>query len=218
MNYNIPIGTSFNFFTGVFTKNFSDFDGDAACEVVIRSLPDPTMGILRFNTTLVTVGFCFPVSQSDKLSFLRVSNQAINTSFNFVISDNNQNKQYSKMATVTLNIGAYVNQQPSSVGDLSVTMAHASVKTFSTVDFTTGLTPPYSDPEGDAPSKLKILTLPASGFVKLNGVNVTVNQEIPFASITAGLMTYVSDGSVVTSISTSFDFSISDTGSGLFTS
>jgi hypothetical protein len=218
MNYNIPKSSSFNFFKEAFTKNFTDLDGDSPCEVVIISLPDPFMGQLNYNGKKVEIDMCFPVSNANLLSFFRLTNEAINTSFNFVISDNNQNKQYSNMATVTLNIGAYTNQAPSQVGDLSVTMAHAATKVFSVADFTTGLTPPYADPEGDAPSKLKILTLPSSGLVKLNGVNVTVNQEIPFANISSGLLTYVSDGSTLTVINTSFDFSISDTGSGIFTS
>lgn len=217
MNYNIPTNTSFSFFKEAFTKNFVDADGDFPCEVVILSLPDPLSGKLYYDGKLVEVGNCFPVVKSNLLSFLRLKQGFINTSFNFKISDNNQNKQYSDMATVTINIGAYVNQAPSEVGDLSVVMAYAATKTFTTADFTTGLTPPYSDPEGDAPSKLKVLSLPATGLLKLNGVNVTVNQEIVFANISGGLLTYKGDDATTVEANTSFNFSISDAGSGLFT-
>jgi hypothetical protein len=122
------------------------------------------------------------------------------------------------MALVNINIAAYVNLQPDVVGDLSVSMIHGATKVFTMNDFTVNLVPPYHDPEGDAPSKLKVLSLPASGLLKLNGVNVTVNQEILYSQIASGLFIYVSDGSVLTVINTSFNFSVSDTGSGLFTS
>ena len=217
MNYNIPTNTSFSFFPEVFTKDFADIDNDSPCEVVILSLPDPEEGVLHYNGSLTLVGDSFAICDSNSLKFLRLKQGIINTSFNFKISDNNQNKQYSDMATVTINIGAYTNLAPSEVGDLSVVIAHAATKTFTAADFTTGLTPPYSDPEGDAPSKLKVLTLPATGLLKLNGVNVTVNQEIVFANITAGLLTYRGDDATTIEANTSFEFSISDTGSGLFT-
>jgi len=217
-DYNIEAGTSFSFFREVFTKNFSDADGDKPCDVVILSLPDPFMGQLNYDGKKVEIGDCFPIGKANLLTFFRLTNNAIITSFNFRISDNNQNKLYSNMAVVNINIGAYVNLQPDEVGDLSVSIAHAATKVFTTADFTTGLVPAYHDPEGDSPSKLKVLSLPTSGLLKLNGVNVILNQEITFANITAGLFIYVADSSVLTAVSTSFDFSISDTGSGLFTS
>lgn len=218
MNYNIIAGQSFSFPKETFTKNFQDLDGDQPCEVVILSLISAQTGVIKFDGKPVEEGTCFALKEVSKLTFTRNNNLSINDSFNFKISDSNQNKLYSNMATVTINIGAYTNLQPSQVGDLSVTINNAATKIFSTTDFTTGLTPPYVDPENDAPSKLKVLTLPASGLLKLNGVNVVVNQEIPFASIAGGLFTYVSAQGETSAIATSFDFAISDTGSGLFTS
>jgi hypothetical protein len=218
MNYNIKVNESFNFFPGAFTKNFVDDDGDFPCEVVILSLPDPDSGLLYYNNVLVKIEDCFPVSKSNLLSFKRLKQGIINTFFNFKVSDNNQNKLYSKMAKVTISIGAYTNLPPNQVGNLSVPLNHGATKTFTVADFTTGLVPPYQDPEGDAPSKLKILSLPASGTLKLSGTNVTVNQDIVFANIASGLFTYVSNSSTLTAVSAEFNFSISDAGSGLFTS
>lgn len=214
----LSIGESFNFYKEVFTKNFTDADGDLPCEVVILSLPDASKGKLNYEEKEVEIGDCFPVQKANLLSFLRLTNDAILTSFNFKISDNNQNKLYSNMAVVTINIAAYVNLKPDEVGDLAISMAHAATKIFTITDFTTSLVPAYHDPEGDAPSKLKVLSLPTSGLLKLNGVNVTVNQEILFSQIIAGNFIYVADGTVMTAITTSFNFSVADSGSGLFTS
>ena len=122
------------------------------------------------------------------------------------------------MATVTINVGAYANQAPSQVGNLTVSMTHAAVKTFSAADFTTNLSPVYADPEGDAPSKVKILTLPVSGLLKLSGVNVVQGQEILFSSVQAGSFTYHADAGNNAAINTTFTFAMSDVGSGLFTS
>jgi hypothetical protein len=216
---NIPVGTYIKAFNeNTFTKDFLDKDGDLPCEVVIMSLTNPLMGKLFFNNEEVIVGLTFNYKESTKLSYLRISSDEITDSFQFKISDNNQNKLYSNMAVVNISIGAYVNLKPDEVGDLTVSMTHGATKVFTVNDFTVGLIPPYHDPEGDAPSKLKVLSLPESGLLKLNGVNVIINQEIPFSQIASGFFIYVADGTVLTAISTDFDFSISDTGSGLFTS
>lgn len=216
---NIPAGTYINAFDKTtFTKDFLDKDSDLPCEVVIMSLPNTVMGKLFYDEEEVEIGFTFNYKDSVNLTYLRINNEEISDSFQFKISDNSQNKLYSNMAVVNINIGAYINQKPDRVGDLEVSMTNGSTKIFTINDFTINLVPTYHDPEGDSPSKLKVLSLPTSGVLKLNGVNVTVNQEIPFANISSGLFTYVSDGSILTATSTHFDFAISDTGSGLFTS
>jgi hypothetical protein len=122
------------------------------------------------------------------------------------------------MATVTINVAAYINQAPSQVGNLTVSLLHGAVRTFTGADFTTGLSPVYADPEGDAPSKVRVLTLPVSGVLKLSGVAVVQNQEILFSAIQAGSFTYHSDAANTSAINTTFTFAMSDVGSGLFTS
>ncbi len=48
----------------------------------------------------------------------------------------------------------------------------------------------YSDLDGDPLSKIQITALPSVGQLKLNGVLVTLNQEISRANIDSGLLTY----------------------------
>jgi len=79
---------------------------------------------------------------------------------------------------------------------------------------TTGLNPPYEDPEGDAASMLLIESLPIYGVLLLNGIRVYVDQEISFTDITSGLFTYVNSNLEEKGINEEFNFKISDAGSG----
>ena len=62
-------------------------------------------------------------------------------------------------------------------------------------------------------NKLKILSLPTVGFLQLNRVNVTLNQEILFTDIEAGKLQAFGNLSDINGEEVSFDFTISDTGS-----
>ena len=76
-------------------------------------------------------------------------------------------------------------------------------------NFTTETTPAYSDPEDDALSLIKILTLPSVGTLKLNGIDVIVGQQITSGQISTNNFTYVStiDGDYT------FTFDAADVGS-----
>src|SRR5690606_18377166 len=92
---------------------------------------------------------------------------------------------------ITYIVSEKANEPPSEVGDNSLTTNYGVTIVFTVANFTTGTTPAYSDPEGDTASKLKILTLPSTGNLKLNGINVSINQVIDFSDINTGLLTYV---------------------------
>ena len=120
------------------------------------------------------------------------------------------------MATLTINVNAYENEPPV-IGDNEITISFGSTKTFTVNDFTTNTTPPYSDPEGDGPFKLKILSLPGTGELRFNNIPVTINQEILFSNIATGLFTYLPDISDLGGyVDDTFDFAISDLGSQEF--
>ena len=122
------------------------------------------------------------------------------------------------MAIFNINVTAYDNQPPV-VGDGERTTNYGEAITLTRADFTTNTTPPYYDPEGDAPITLRIDSLPAGGLLKLNGVDVVVNQELDFVTdIDSGLFTYTPDLNSTEAHTVDFNFSIADAGSGLFTS
>jgi len=120
------------------------------------------------------------------------------------------------MATFTISIDEYQNLPPTAVGDGAETINYGETLVYTRAMFTTNTTPPYNDPEGDAALDLKVLTLPADGLLKLNSVDVNINQIISFVNIDSGLLTYVPDNGIQTSHNASFTFQIADEGSGEF--
>lgn len=120
------------------------------------------------------------------------------------------------MALFTVTVESKVNQPPSQVGDNIVVTGYGETYTFSVADFTTNTTPVYSDPEGDAASLLKVTQLPPTGELQLNGVAVTLNQEITFSDISSGLFTFVPDSGTTNEYSDQWTFEIADAGSGQF--
>lgn len=121
------------------------------------------------------------------------------------------------MAIFTMTANAYTNLPPSQVGDNAKSTNYGVSYTFTVGDFTDGTTPAYSDPEGDTPAQLKILTIPSTGAVELSGTPVTPNQIIPFyPDISSGLLKYDPDNGTTTEYDDPFTFEVSDSGSGQF--
>lgn len=116
-----------------------------------------------------------------------------------------------------INNEAYVNQPPSQVGDYSMSVANRSTTVLTLAMFTTDTIPPYLDPEGDPALSVRIDTLPVNGVLKLSGINVTIGQIILADDINDGYLTYDSPNQDALNTDT-FNFSVSDTGSGLFVS
>lgn len=126
-------------------------------------------------------------------------------------------EKINSMATFTINSALYINKAPSTVGNYTLGVNNRVTTVLSTAMFTSSTTPPYADPENDAPKEVRIDSLPTLGTLKLNGVDVTVGQIIPISEITANKLTYVSPNQDLAA-SVAFNFSVSDAGSGLFTS
>lgn len=120
------------------------------------------------------------------------------------------------MALFTVTTNAYTNLPPSQVGNGSSSTNYGTTYVFTVADFTTNTTPTYTDPEGDSAATLKVTALPTTGTLKLNGVNVILNQEISFADIGNSLFTFVPDNATYTAYDDSFNFEIADSGSGTF--
>lgn len=122
------------------------------------------------------------------------------------------------MANFNITVTEYSNQPPT-VGNGERTTNYGEAITLTRADFTTNTTPPYFDPEGDAPLTLRIDSLPTGGVLKLNGIDVAVTQELSFIDdIDTNLFTYTPDLNITTSHNVDFQFSIADAGSGIFTS
>lgn len=205
-------GDSITLTRDIFITDYSDIQDDKPFDVII--LNTPLYGVLSYDNNIIGSNFVFNIDDVSKLKYIRVSNLEYTENITFKTSDNNINKLYSNMATFTINVNEYINLPPDQIGDNEITIDYGETRVFTVSDFTTNTTPAYQDPEGDAPLKLKVLSLPDNGLLKLDSVNVTINQEILFTDISSGLFTFVPDNTITTSDTVDFDFDIADAGSG----
>lgn len=198
---------------------YQDPEGDAPSLVKITQLP--IEGLLYLNGFVVTLNQEITVADINSNLLIYIANDLQDNSYNdivkFDIADIGSG-QYSGLTTGNLifKVAASENLPPSEVGDGSKTIEYGETSVFTSAMFTTNTTPPYQDPEGDNPAALKILSLPALGILRYNGIPVVVNQIISMADIDLGLFTYTPDLADTDGDQQSFEFAVSDTGSGQF--
>ena len=206
-------------FTTQTVPPYSDPDGDPIKIVQVITTISPGTGDLLYNGSPITNGQEIPMTGivAGLLTYVSDSgtDTGYNDSFTFDVSDTGSEQFSGLTGTITMSVSAYVNQAPTS-GNNSATIAHASTKVFTVADFTTGTTPAYSDPEGDAAQNLRVNSLPANGTLMLSGSPVTVNQIIPMTSISSGNFSYVATRNLTTLRNVTFSFDVSDVGSGQF--
>ena len=220
-------GTSYVFtladFTTGTTPAYSDPEGDAMSYIKILTLP--SQGELHVNDvavvagTLVTAG----VIDTGNLKYVPLSAPTVvvigeRLHFDFDCADAGSNALSGlDTGVMGLTVALAQNSAPDAVGDNTVAFSYGVAKVFTAADFTTNTTPAYNDPEGDAPYKVKITSLPTSGVLNFNGSPVFANQEILLSSVDAGYLSFSQDLAVKGSQTVTFDFSISDVGSEQFT-
>ena len=120
---------------------------------------------------------------------------------------------------MTMIVAAKVNNPPDTVGDNTLPpVDYGDSVVFNSAMFTTQTTPAYNDPEGDAPKSIKILSLPAEGTLLYNGSAVSVGQEITVSELDSDYLVWTpSNGASTSGYQLTFDFSVSDVGSGQYT-
>uniref|UniRef100_UPI0031D78178 tandem-95 repeat protein n=1 Tax=Chitinophaga sp. TaxID=1869181 RepID=UPI0031D78178 len=87
-------------------------------------------------------------------------------------------------ASYSFTVSAVVNNLPT-VSDNSVSGPEDNALTFTAANFTSV----YTDPDGTALSKIRIVSLPLNGSFKLNGTNITLGQEIVAADLASIVFT-----------------------------
>jgi len=203
--------TIFKFTEADFTKDFSG--GTPGLLMIINK---PAYGVLKYDDVEITPGQIIELSNLDKLIYTRIDGELFIDPFYFRVSNNEIIKTFSNMATFTVNVDGKINE-PATIGDGSTTTDYGVTIVFTRAMFTSNTTPPYSDPEGDAAATLKITTLPVDGVIKLNGVDISVNDEFDFITdIDSGLLTYVPNNAETDASAIDFVFGIADAGSGIF--
>ena len=116
----------------------------------------------------------------------------------------------------TITNSGSLNSRPTQIGANEVATTYGTSYVFTLADFTTGTTPAYSDPEGDAMSYIKILTLPSQGELHVNDVAVVAGTLVTAGVIDTGNLKYVPLSAptvVVIGERLHFDFDCADAGS-----
>lgn len=125
----------------------------------------------------------------------------------------------SNIATLTMSKTAInnVGNQPATIGDNAIKVGNQITTTLTLSMFTSGLTPPYNDPEADLIDAIRIDEISTAnvGEFRYDGSPIVEGQIITREDLQAGLFTHV--GASSNDIETdSFNFSARDEGSGIW--
>lgn len=217
---NTHIFTIANFTTET-SPAYSDPENDPLAYIKILSLPPfgtlSVTGIIFQAITVGTIIQAATISSGNLLYTPSVQPEGYTAAFKFDAADTGSSSLSGLIGNVSMVLAAQVNGKPTTIGDNTISKNYSDSHVFTSAQFTTDTTPPYSDPEGDDPLSVKILTLPASGTIQFNGSDVIVNQVILISEIDLGYLVYQPDLLVKTVQSLTFNFSVSDVGSGSFT-
>lgn len=107
------------------------------------------------------------------------------------------------------------NARPSAIGANTISVSFEGEHIFTVANFTTETTPPYEDPEDDALSYIKILTLPLHGELQVDTVAISAGTIVSAGVIAAGNLKYVAQnpGSAFAETLPAFAFDVADVGS-----
>ena len=155
-----------------FIDQFSDVDGDALVEIVIKTLPDATTeGTLTLDGNPVAANDIIPVIQLNQLVLSPVDNTVTSASFDWNASDGTVYADNDASVAITFNA-----QNAPTVSDITKSGKENETVAFTAADFTAA----YSDLDQDALQIIQITDLPdaTAGVLFLDGAVVAEDQEI----------------------------------------
>tara|TARA_R110002049_G_scaffold298314_1_gene487961 strand:- start:385 stop:1122 length:738 start_codon:yes stop_codon:yes gene_type:complete len=223
-SFQINLGEEYVFtkenFTTETIPSYLDPEDDDMRSIKIDSLP--LKGVLEKNGIGVSEGD--EISSSD-LSLGVLVYKSIDlpeesysdSNMSFSVSDEGSGSFMEASNNVFIDVAYVQNEPPSQVGDNGAEIEVGEEFVFTKASLTSQLVPPYSDPEGNPASRLRIDSLPSVGTLTLSGNNCYQGQIINFSDIELGLFKYKSN-QVADSGLGGFSFSVSDTGSEQFKS
>lgn len=204
-------GDTINLSKDLFIKNYYDKQGDKPYDILF--LNNTKYGLLTLNDKIIYENDIIKYEELDNIVYTRISSLEYTEVIQYKIGDNNLNKKYSNMATFTINVNQYINQKPDQIGDNDITLNNGQSYVFTVEDFTTNTIPPYDDPEGDSPYKLKITKMPTDGSkIALDNTLLVLNSEVLFTDIALGKLSIIPSPNI-NQHSLDFEFDISDVGS-----
>ncbi len=163
------VNATIPFVSSNFTTRFTDPDNDPLVNVRVESLP--LNGTLFLSGNFISVNQVIPTNQLSQITFVPNTNWTGNTEFIW--------NGFDGTTYAPLSDKVYINivpvSTPPTVADLYKNGVEDTPIPFAKVDFTSR----FFDPTSDPLSKIQVLSLPNNGILKLNGVDVLANQEIP---------------------------------------
>ena len=199
---------------------YLDPEGDLMSKFKLVSIAGYNGGEVKLNGVTLAVGQEVDYTRFQVGNVTYVDDGTVTaaheSSFTFNLSDLGSNQFSSTTGTFNFKVYESVNAPPSSVGDRTENISYGETLVFTRAMFTSLTNPAYSDPESDAASLLRVIVLPASGLISLNGTNISAYQEISFTDIDAGNLIFNGDLKDLYSETSSFEFEVADIGSGIF--
>jgi len=212
---NFSTSLTYTFKVTDFTTDFNDVDGNSYNKLLIYL--NTVTGSFKYNNVTVTGTIEIPVSNVVNLKFTRPNNTTYNDTLQYRISDNHVNSLYSSLTSITLTGAVTTTNLPATIGDNTIYADNRITTILTLAMFTTTLSPPYSDPEGDLIDAIRIDSISTAnqGIFYLNAVPITVNLIITREQLAANLFTH-SGPNIDTVSSDAFIFSARDEGSQIW--
>ena len=220
----IPNGSTHTFSVSAFTNTnppYSDPENDPLDQVKIVTLP--SRGFIKKNGSNISLNEVITVAElnNNELVYEPESDPDgyIDNNATFVVADSGSGvfTISPKQMYLSLEYSDVTNNQPpDNVGNGEKELFEGSSFVFTRDSLTTELNGPYSDPENNPAYKLLIISLPSSGQILLDGVEVSLGQEILFTDIDNGDLIYQNNEYPKGGVD-GFEFQISDTVSQQYT-
>lgn len=208
-----------------FILNFADIDNDSYKSILI--LPSLSasgdfiyQGNIVINVITINVEGLSLSADIPNLVYTRNNTAVFGPIIsNFRVSDNNINSLFSSTKTISISATGQdgINQPPLDIGDNTIFVTNQVTTILTLTMFTTNLTPPYNDPEGDLIDAIRIIDISNSnkGIFKLSGIAIVDNQIITREDISANNFTH--EGPTQDAISSDvFQFQARDEGSQIW--
>ena len=167
--------TTVTFSSADFTDKFSDVDGDSLGKIKIKSLPSSSHGALKLSGSAVVFNQEISVGDLANLTFEPVANWNGSTSFTWKGYDGSVYSDAAADVDITLS----AVQDAPVVSDVTKTGTEDNIVIFSAADFSDQ----FTDADGDSLTKVKVISFPSNGVLKLAGTDVAVNQEIAVSDL-----------------------------------
>ena len=168
-----PEDTPLDFSFADFNSSFADVDGNPVSKIRIVSLP--ANGILRLSGIAITAGSEISSSNISNISFIPAPDWNGTTSFSYNGSDGFTYADLS--AQIILNINS--DNDPPVVTDISKSGTEDISVSFNSADFNSA----FSDVDGNSLSRIRIVSLPSNGVLKLSGIAISAGTEISSSNI-----------------------------------